>query len=128
MLTLEQPRHPGRVNADVFIQFLGRLLKGARWPIFPILDGHPTHKAAKMRQLLDRAGGRLELFLLPPYSFELNLDEHVWNDLKNNGIGRMVITGPDQMKGEVLVHLRHLQQSPDLTRSFFQTPSTAYAA
>jgi transposase len=75
----------GRVNAGVFIEFLQRLIKGMTRPIFLVVDGHPTHKAAKVRQFLDTVSDRLELFFLPPYSPELNPDEHVWNDLKNNG-------------------------------------------
>jgi transposase len=118
----------GRVNAGVFIEFLQRLIKGMTRPIFLVVDGHPTHKAAKVRQFLDTVSDRLELFFLPPYSPELNPDEHVWNDLKNNGIGRQVITGPEQMRVEVIGHLRSLQKSPDLVRSFFQAPTTAYAA
>ena len=118
----------GRVNADVFIGFLKRLLRGGRKPIFLIVDGHPTHKAVKVRRFVESLAGRLRLFFFPPYSPELNPDEHVWNDLKNNGIGRQALTGPDQMKSEVLSHLRTLQKLPVLIRSFFQAPSTAYAA
>jgi transposase len=118
----------GRVNAEVFITFLKRLMQGMHKPIFLIVDGHPTHKALKVRRFLETVGGKLALFFLPPYSPELNPDELVWNDLKNNGIGRKVITGPDQMKREVISHLRSLQKSPALVRSFFHAPSTAYAA
>ena len=102
----------GRVNAEVFIGFLKRMLRGMRRPVFLIVDGHPTHKAVKVRRFLETVAGKLQLFFLPPYSPELNPDEHVWNDLKNNGIGRKVITGPDQMKRVVLSHLRALQKSP----------------
>jgi transposase len=119
---------PGRVNAAVFIGFLQRLLKGQRRPIFLIVDGHPTHKAVKVRRFLENVADKLRLFFLPPYSPELNPDEHVWNDLKNNGIGRKVITGPEQMKREVVSHLCALQKSPNLIRAFFHAPSTAYAA
>jgi transposase len=118
----------GRVNAEVFIGFLKRLIHGMRRPVFLVVDGHPTHKAAKVRKYLEGVEDKLCLFFLPPYSPELNPDEHVWNDLKNNGIGRKVITGPEQMKREVLSHLRYLQNSPELVRSFFRAPSTAYAA
>jgi transposase len=118
----------GRVNADVFIAFLKRLIQGMKRPVFLIVDGHPTHKAVKVRRFVESVSQRLQLYFLPPYSPELNPDEHVWNDLKNNGIGRKVITGPDQMKREVLGHLRFLQKSPHLVRSFFHAPSTAYAA
>jgi len=40
----------------------------------------------------------LELHYLPPYSPELNPDEAVWNELKNNGIGCMQVVGPEDMK------------------------------
>ena len=33
----------------------------------------------------------LGLFFLLPYSPELNPDEFVWNDVKNNGVGRKKI-------------------------------------
>jgi transposase len=116
------------VNAEVFIGFLQRLRQGQRRPIFLIVDGHPTHKAVKVRRFLESVVDKLRLFFLPPYSPELNPDEPVWNDLKNNGIGRKVITGPEQMKREVVGHLRALQKSPNLIRAFFHAPSTAYAA
>jgi transposase len=118
----------GRVSAKVVVTFLRRLLHGTIRPVFLILDGHPTHKAASVRKFVDSTQGRLRLFLLPPYSPELNPDEHVWNDLKNNGIGKKVITGPDQMKRDVISHLRFLQKSPARVRSFFQAPTTVYAA
>ena len=40
----------------------------------------------------------LTLFLLPPYSPELNPDEFVWNDLKNHGTGRKLITSLTQLR------------------------------
>jgi transposase len=118
----------GRVNAGVFIEFLKRLLVKAEHPIFLIVDGHPTHKAKKVRKFVAQNSKRLRLYFLPPYSPELNPDEQVWNDLKNNGIGRKLITGPVQMKKDVLAHLRSLQKSPDRIKSFFQSPTTSYAA
>lgn len=118
----------GRVNADVFIQFLKRLLHGMSRPIFLMVDNHPTHKAAKVQRFLETVPDQLQLFFLPPYSPELNPDELVWNNLKNNGIGRKVITGPDQMKSEVLSHMLSLQKSPELLKSFFREPTVSYAA
>ncbi len=118
----------GRLNARVFIDFLKRLTTGSTCPVFLIVDGHPTHKARCVKQFVEDQKGGLELFFLPPYSPELNPDEYVWNDLKNNGIGRKLITGPDQMKKDVLAYLWFLQKSPSRVSSFFQAPETAYAA
>jgi len=118
----------GRVNAKVFVTFLRRLLYGVDDPIFLIVDGHPTHKSKLVRKFVDSTQGQLRLFLLPPYSPELNPDEYVWNDLKNNSIGKKVITDPQQMKRDVISYLRYLQKSPARIRSYFQAPTTAYAA
>lgn len=118
----------GKVNGKVFVRFLKRLLVKAPRTIFLIVDGHPTHKAAVVRKYVATVSKRLRLYYLPPYSPELNPDEQVWNDLKNNGIGRKAITGPAQMKREVIAHLRSLQKSPWRIRSFFKAPTTSYAA
>jgi transposase len=118
----------GRVNAGRFIAFIKRLLVGARRMVFLIVDGHPVHKARCVRRFAETVKDRFRLFFLPPYSPELNPDERVWNDLKNNAVGRQVITSPDHMHGVVLSHLRFLQKSPDRVRSYFTGETTQYAA
>jgi transposase len=118
----------GRVGAGVFIEFLKRLIYNAERPIFLIVDGHPAHKAKMVTRFVASLDGKLRLFFLPPYSPELNPDERVWNDLKNNSIGRQMITSPEDLKHKVLSHLRSIQKSPDRVRAFFQNETTAYAA
>lgn len=118
----------GIVTAQRFIEFLRRLAHGAKSPIFLIVDGHSVHRGAKTRQFLEGLGGKMRLFFLPPYSPELNPDEWVWNDLKNQSVGRMALEGQAHLKRSVVSHLRFLQKTPHLVRSFFQTPTTAYAA
>ena len=44
----------GSVNADTFIEFIKRLLVGAKRKIFLIVDGGPAHRA-KRRKLLSKA-------------------------------------------------------------------------
>ena len=116
------------VNASVFIEFLKRLIHNADKPIYLIVDGHPAHKAKKVKAFVESVKERLQLFYLPGYSPELNPDELVWNNLKNHGIGRKVIETKAQMKKSVLSHMKHIQKSPGLICSFFQTKTTRYAA
>jgi transposase len=116
-----------RATAKVFIEFLKRLMVNAPGPVFLIVDGHPTHKAKCVRRFIESQQGKLKLFLLPPYSPELNPDEYVWNDLKNNCIGRKVLVSKAQLRKQVLSHLRKLQKMPALIMSFFQAPTTRYA-
>jgi len=118
----------GKVAGKQFCEFLRRLSIKAPRPIFLILDGHPVHRSAKVKKLIESLKGRLQLFFLPPYSPELNPDEWVWNELKNNGIGRMAISGPNDMKRKTVDYLKNMQRFPELIRSFFQAPTTLYAA
>jgi transposase len=119
---------PGKVNAEVMCVFIDRLMKGAARPVFLILDGHPTHKAKKLKERIESYQGKLRVFYLPSYSPQLNPDEHVWNEVKSHGIGRMKVSGPDQLKAQAIGCLRHLQKSPAKILGFFRAPSTRYAA
>lgn len=58
----------GNVTADVFIEFLKRLINGRERPAFLIVDGHPVHRIAKVKAFVERTKGRLRLFRLPSYS------------------------------------------------------------
>ena len=118
----------GKVNGGVFIEFLKRLAAGSEAPVFLVVDGHPTHKSKATRAFVKSLKGRLRLYYLPGYSPDLNPDELVWNNLKSQGTGNRALTGPDQLKGLVLGHLRSMQKRPELIRSFYQTPTTEYAA
>lgn len=118
----------GRVGAAKFIDFLKRLIHNAERMIFLIVDGHPAHKAKMVRRFVESAKDRLQIFFLPPYSPELNPDERVWNDLKNNAVGRKFINSPKELNKAVISHLRLVQKSPDRVRSYFQNETTKYAA
>lgn len=118
----------GGVGARVFIDFLKRLMHGRRRKVFLIVDGHPSHRSKTARRYVDSLGGKLKLFFLPPYSPELNPDEFVWNDVKNNGVARTLVHGPSDLHRAVIGRLRYLQKSPKIVRSFFQAPDTCYAA
>jgi transposase len=120
----------GRVGAATFIDFIKRLLHGSETMIFLIVDGHPAHKAQSVMKFIEteEIKKRFRLFFLPPYSPELNPDERVWNDLKNNAVGRQAIAAPQQMKSTIISHLRFIQKSPDRVRSYFNNNTTQYAA
>ena len=118
----------GRINTGVFIEYLRRLIHAAKHPVYLIVDGHPVHKSAAVRRFVESTDGMLRLFILPPYSPELNPDEFVWNDLKTHGVGRKAILGPDHLETEVRSFMMRMQRDPEKVRSFFLAESTAYAA
>ena len=118
----------GGVNAAVFIEFLKRLMAGAKRAIFLIVDRGPAHIAKKTRAFVDSQHGRLRLFFLPPYSPDRNPDELVWKHLKADTVGRMTITDKADFKAKVRASMRQLQNDPEKIRSFYQKPLLKYAA
>jgi transposase len=116
----------GSVRADQICEFLKRIMHGHQNKIFLIWDGHPTHKSKKVKECVASFDGRLEIFLLPPYSPELNPIEQVWNHTKTYGVGRRSIDGPNQLKSIIINKLRSLQKLPKKIASFFRHPDCAY--
>jgi transposase len=121
-------KEKGGVNAAVFIEFLKRMMIGAKRPIFLIVDRGPAHIAEKTRAFVDSLNGRLQLFYLPPYSPDRNPDELVWKHLKADTVGRMAITDKTDFNAKVRASMRQLQNDPAKIRSFYQKPSLKYAA
>lgn len=121
-------KEKGGVNAEVFIEFLQRLMFGANNKIFLIVDRGPAHIAKKTRAFVAGLGGKLRLFYLPPYSPDRNPDELVWKHLKADTVGRTSITSLDDFKAKVRSSMLTLQRDPAKVRSFFQKPSLKYAA
>jgi len=117
----------GTVTADVLCDFLKRLMHNAQQPIFLIWDGHPTHKSKKVHECIESFEGKLEVYFLPSYSPELNPTEQVWRSVKNHGVGRKSVFGPDQLKSAVISSLRRLQKIPKIVLSFFKHPDCNYA-
>jgi transposase len=115
-----------RLNADIFVEFLKRLMQNTKAPIYLIVDGHPVHRSGKVKKYVKSCKGKLRLFYLPPYSPELNPDELVWNHVKHHKIGRKHIAGPDDLKTKVLGCLRALQKSPKKIMNFFKEPHLRY--
>ena len=121
-------KEKGGVNAAVFIEFIKRLMTGAKRPVFLIVDRGPAHVAKKTKTFVESLGGRLRLFYLPPYSPDRNPDELVWKHLKADTVGRMAITDKADFKVKVRASMRQLQNDQEKIRSFYQKPSLKYAA
>jgi transposase len=121
-------KETGGVNADVFIDFLKRLLIGATRKIFLIVDRGPAHRAKKTKAFVEALDGSPRLFYLPHYSPDRNPDEPVWNHLKTDTVGRMMVTGKVDFKSKVVSSMRSLQKNSGKICSLFRKPSLQYAA
>lgn len=119
--------HDGSVGAQVFLEFLKRLLAGAQRPIFLIVDGHPAHKAKLVQDFVIAQKGKLKLFFLPPYSPQLNPDEQVWNHVKRQ-VAKRLPQNKEDLKEMLLSALHRLQKLPAIVRGFFHHPECRYTA
>jgi transposase len=121
-------KEKGGVNADVFIEFLKRLLAGSKHTIFLIVDRGPAHRAKKTKAFVESLGGALRLFYLPPYAPDRNPDELVWKHLKADTVGRTAIQSYADFKAKVKSSMHSLQRNAKKIRSFFQKDTLKYAA
>ena len=122
----------GRFTADVFIDFLRRLIDThPDRKLYLVVDNHSTHHAKKVKAWLARDGraDRLELVFLPAYSPELNPDENLNQDLK-----RHLRAAPHRpadrpgLKNAMRSFLRSIQRRPALVAAYFHGEHVAYAA
>jgi transposase len=118
----------GKVGADQFIEFIKRLIRGADGMIFLIVDGHPAHKAKKVKHFIESIADQFRLYFLPPYSPDLNPTERAWNDVKNHAVGQQSLKSKADLKKAVVSHLRFIQKSPERVRGYFRNQTTRYAA
>ena len=115
-------------NGAVFIKFVRRLLRLRRRKVLLIVDRHPAHRSAEVKRWLARHADRLELFLLPGYSPDLNPDEFLNQDVKSNALGRQRPATRAEMIDGVRSYLRSTQRQPEIVKSYFQAESVRYAA
>jgi transposase len=118
----------GRFTGPVFLDFLRRLIRQAERKVFLIVDGHPVHRARKVRSWLQENAERIELFYLPGYSPQLNPDEMLNQDTKANAVGRRRARSLPELMANVRGFLRSRQRRPDTVRQYFLETHVRYAA
>ena len=105
-----------------------RLVKHRRRKIFIIVDSHPVHKSKKVHRWLNHNKKRIEMYLLPTYSPELNPDEMLNQDVKSNSVGRRRARNQQELLSNVRRYLRSRQRQPHMVRQYFYGKHVQYAA
>lgn len=116
------------MNAEVYLEFLSKLVAGSSRKILLIVDHLQAHKTPKVEAWLTENQEQIEVYYVPRYAPELNPVEYLNNDLK----GRLNKEGMPQDKGGLRAHLRkhmgYLAAVPAHIMSFFMHPRVQYAA
>src|SRR5205807_1639579 len=79
-----------------------------------VLDGHPVHRAKKVREWVAAHADEIELQFLPGYSPELNPTKLLNQDVKTNALGRRRPRCQDELIGDTRSYLRCTQRRPHL--------------
>ena len=119
----------GALKAVALVEFLAALVAESERKIVVIMDNSPVHKGKIVQKFLAENADKIRVFYLPPYAPDLNPDDYLNNDLKQNmhrisGLPR----SKKALKSSVLGYLRHIQKSPANVRGYFQAAETLYPA
>jgi len=101
------------VNSECMQLFLDEIAQ--RYPeqnVVMVLDGAGWHHSQRI-VLPDN----IRLLFLPPYSPELNPQEHLWDELREKFFHNRVFDSIDALEDQLVQGLRHLETHPCLVRS-----------
>jgi len=118
----------GRFCAGVMIEYLGRRIRHADRKVLLILDSHPAHRSRKVKAWREEHQDKLEVFLLPGYSPELNPDEYLHQDVKANVFKHERPVDAEHMQKLLSRAMRQRQKRPATVMRYFQHPAVRYAA
>ena len=118
----------GALNTDILIDFLRRLIRGAKRKIFLILDNLRVHHAKPVKAWLAEHADVIEVFYLPSYSPELNPDEMANADIKQAVTKLAPARTKLQLVKATARHLRSVQRQPERIQKYFQHEPVRYAA
>lgn len=102
-----------RVNTGCMQLFIEEM--GKRYPdenIIMVVDGAGWH-----RSLAFTLPENLQLYFLPPYSPELNPQEHIWDELREKFFHNQAFDSMDALELQLLMGLQQLEQSPETVKS-----------
>ena len=115
------------INGSRYIEFLQELIEDRDRPLILLVDRASFHTSKEVRKYVRKNRGKLRVFFLPKKAPEYNPDEQVWNEIKNNSIGKQFIQTKGDLKNRLTEALDSLRDNTKRIISFFQLPRTKYA-
>ena len=115
------------VNGKRYIEFLEELISNRERPLILLVDHATFHGSKEVRTFVRAHRGKLRIFFLPKRAPEFNPDEQVWNEIKNNRIGKQPVKNKADLKERLVSALDSLKQNTKRIISFFKMPDTEYA-
>jgi transposase len=120
--------YTGMLDATLFILFLEGLLTETTKKIYFITDKLSAHDCAAVWDWVDQHADRIDMFLLPKRSPELNVEEYLNNDLKGNVHRGELPKNEGVLATRIHTFLLKLLELPEHVMSYFRHPCVQYAA
>lgn len=115
------------INGDKYIEFLNLLITNREKPLILLADHASFHKSKAVRDFVRDHRSKLRVFFLPKRAPELNPDEQLWNEIKNNHIGKQPVKNKLDLKNRLTKALDSVQNNVNRIINFFHMPDTIYA-
>ena len=115
-------------DAEKLIEFLQALIKDAGKKVFLILDNLRVHHSKLVKAWVAERQDQIELFYLPSYSPQLNPEERLNADLKQEMGKRVPVRTKAKLREAANDHMAMLEQNPERVISYFQDRRVRYAA
>jgi hypothetical protein len=101
------------VNTECMQLFIAEI--GCRYPdenIVMVVDGAGWHQSKSFA-----LPENLRLHFLPPYSPELNPQEHIWDELREKYFHNQAFDSLEALEDQLVEGLRRLEQQPQIVKS-----------
>lgn len=115
-------------DADKLIEFLQALIADAGRKVFLILDNLRVHHSKIVKAWVAERSDQIELFYLPSYSPQLNPEERLNADLKQEMGKRVPVRTKVKLHEAACEHMAMLECNPERVMSYFQDRRVKYAA
>jgi transposase len=115
-------------DADKLIEFLASLIKDAGKKVFLILDNLRVHHSKVVKAWVAERIDQIEVFYLPSYSPQLNPEERLNADLKQEMGKRVPVRTKAKLREAANQHMTMLDKSPERVMAYFQDSRVRYAA
>jgi hypothetical protein len=115
-------------DAEKLIEFLAALIKDAGKKVFLILDNLRVHHSKIVKAWVAERTDQIELFYLPSYSPQLNPEERLNADLKQEMGKHVPVRTKAKLRDATSAHMMMLEQNPERVMSYFQDRRVKYAA
>ena len=119
--------YQGSMNSKMCLKFLKRLVKDSPKKIFLVVDNLRVHHSKPVETWLKEHKDKIELFFLPSYSPEKNPDEYLNRDLKQTLANKPPARNLNQLKEQLLSHMRSIQKIPMHVKTYFKNQNVQYA-